>query len=88
MNDIKNLLIEKKTMKYIQNLDMNRRSQIKSALAGLLETPPLGDIKAVIGKPPLMRLRVGNYRIIFYVENNIVRILKVAPRGQAYKNMR
>jgi mRNA interferase RelE/StbE len=48
---------------------------------------PLGDIKRLQAKknPPLFRLRVGDYRVIFCVENGITEILDVDNRGDVYK---
>ena len=52
-----------------------------------VEKIPLGDIKRLHGKgkPPLYRLRVGNYRIIFCMEDDLTTILRVDNRGDVYK---
>ncbi len=50
---------------------------------------PQGDIKKLQtqNKPPLYRLRVGKYRIIYYVDidNNEIIIAKIDLRGDIYK---
>lgn len=48
---------------------------------------PLGDIKQLQGNdvPPLYRLRVSKYRIIFMMDTENVEVLKVDSRGDVYK---
>ena len=52
-----------------------------------IEKLPLGDVKKLQGKrpPALFRLRVGSYRIIFHVEQDIYTILRVDNRVDVYK---
>ena len=45
-----------------------------------------GDVKSLQGSYPRMfRLRIGDWRIIFQVEGDVLNVLRVLPRGQAYK---
>ena len=50
--------------------------------------PAQGDRKAMKGRPGLYRLRVGNYRVLYTVEEQvlIVHILDVGNRGDIYKS--
>ena len=52
-----------------------------------IEKLPLGDVKKLQGKRSdvLFRLRVGSYRIIFHIEQDIYTILRVDNRGDVYK---
>ncbi len=53
-----------------------------------IEEIPLGDIKRLEGNniPPLFRLRIGKYRIIYsYSEKDCIQILKIDTRGDIYK---
>ena len=44
-----------------------------------------GDVKALKGAEEL-RLRVGDYRLFFvYLEENIIEVRRVRPRGEAYR---
>ena len=54
-----------------------------------IERLPLGDVKPLAGKknPQLYRLRVGNYRIIFAIEQDIINILIVDNRGDVYNKV-
>lgn len=48
---------------------------------------PQGDIKKLQGEkyPPLYRLRVGKYRIVYRIENEEIIIAKIDTRGDIYK---
>lgn len=48
---------------------------------------PEGDIKKLVGEdmPPIFRLRVSKYRILFYMNEFEIKILKVDSRGDVYK---
>jgi mRNA interferase RelE/StbE len=60
------------------------KSRIAQALRKLEKAPPEGDIKKLEGRDGY-RVRIGDYRILFDIENDTVSIYKIAPRGQAYK---
>ncbi len=67
-------------------------SQGKAAalrIYGAIEKLPLGDVKYLQGtsKPKKYRLRVGDYRIVFYVEGAAYVILRVDNRGDVYKHL-
>ena len=48
---------------------------------------PEGDVKRLAGDdiPPIFRLRVSKYRILFYMDDIEIKILKVDSRGEIYK---
>jgi mRNA interferase RelE/StbE len=69
--------------KYLERLDGSTKARIRAALAKLGKEPPQGDIKKLKGRADY-RLRVGNYRVLYRIENKTIFVLKIAPRGQAY----
>ena len=80
----------RKAVKYINALDRPTKQRIKTAIEGLTETPPKGDIKMLQGfSDGRKRLRVGKYRIIYnYLPDGkieILYILNVDSRGDIYK---
>lgn len=80
----------KKAAKYINALDRVTKQRIKTAIEGLTETPPKGDIKILQGySDGRKRLRVGKYRIIYnYLPDGKIEILyviNVDSRGDIYK---
>jgi len=69
---------EKQFLKYDKKLQKRVFEAIKKL--------PKGDVKRLTSKeePPIFRLRVGKFRILFYMEEEI-KILKMDSRGQIYK---
>jgi len=77
------VLLHATAAKYLERLNEPAKSRIRAALKLLEKEPPEGDIKRLADRN-MFRLRVGNYRILFKIEENI-RVHRIAPRGQAYK---
>ncbi len=73
----------------IKRLDQPVRERVLTAIDGLRTDPPAGDIKRLTGiTPPQWRLRVGDWRVRFNrnPETRTVLILRVLPRGRAYRD--
>lgn len=77
----------KPAIKYIKSLDKSSKERLKKAFDKLKNEPPEGDIKPLKGERNVYRLRVGNLRVLFTidVENNILLVSKISPRGEVYK---
>lgn len=77
------IIIKKKAKKFIDSLPVNERRRVVAAI----ELLPNGeDIKKLKGHDKLLRLRVGEYRIIYTVDNGelIVYVIDAGSRGQIY----
>ena len=75
----------KQARKSLEAYDYKTSIRIKNAI----EKIPLGDIKRLIGNkvPPLFRLRVGKYRIVYMYENEqTIKIIKIDTRGDIFKD--
>jgi mRNA interferase RelE/StbE len=70
---------EKKFSKY----DRKLQEKIFNAIQNL----PEGDVKKLTGNdtPPIYRVRVSKYRILFHMNEEKIKILKVDSRGDIYK---
>lgn len=78
----------KKSLRFMSRLDGRAVSRIRSAVAGLTEEPPKGDIRPMQGcSNGSMRLRVGSWRIIyrFDPEDKVLLITEIGNRGDIYK---
>ncbi|MCI5498201.1 MAG: type II toxin-antitoxin system RelE/ParE family toxin [Clostridiales bacterium] len=80
----------KNSLKFLSKLDQRSVRRIRTAIQGLTQKPPVGDIKAMQGVPEgRKRLRVGSWRIIYrYGQENeleILFILEIGNRGDIYK---
>jgi mRNA interferase RelE/StbE len=73
-----------KAVKALEQINEPMKSRINDALAGLEQNPPRGDIKKLAGQNGC-RLRIGDYRATFTIENDTVIIANIKPRGAAYK---
>ena len=62
------------------------QERIVSALDALVSDSTTLDIKPLKARPEL-RLRVGNYRILFRVDrdNQLYIVTRIGPRGDVYK---
>jgi mRNA-degrading endonuclease RelE of RelBE toxin-antitoxin system len=74
----------KTSLSYLQKLDQKTKKRIFEAIDRL---PGKGDIIKMRGQKiqNIFRLRVGSYRILFVMEREIIKVLDIAPRGEAYK---
>ena len=78
-----NIKYEKGAVKHILSLDSRAKMRLKNAIEKL----PFGDVKKLKGYQNDYRLRVGNFRVLFSIENDIIVVKDVLPRGQAYKRL-
>ena len=74
---------KQKAIKYINSADRAAKKRLKDAI----EKIPFGDIKKLTGFENEYRLRVGDLRVLFTVENNIITVNEIRPRGQVYKRL-
>ena len=77
------IIIKKKAKKFIDKLPQNGKRRIVEALEKL---PNGEDIKKLRGYDNFLRLRVGEYRIIYTVDHGelIVIVIDAGNRGQIY----
>ena len=82
------VLMHKQAEKYFNRLDSKTKDRIKEGIKGLLENPPVGNIKELKGEfLGLKRLQIGNFRIIYTVDSSLVKITNILPRGDVYKRI-
>ncbi|MDE6601083.1 MAG: type II toxin-antitoxin system RelE/ParE family toxin [Lachnospiraceae bacterium] len=78
------IILKKKAKKFIDKLPVNERRRVVAAIERL---PNGEDIKKLKGYDDLLRLRVGDYRIIYTVDNGklIIYVIDIDNRGDIYK---
>jgi len=78
------IIIKKHAKKFIDRLPANERKRVVAAIEQL---PNGEDIKKLKGHEGLLRLRVGEYRIVYSVDHGelIVYVIDVDNRGEIYK---
>ena len=77
------IILKKKAKKFIDRLPLNEKRRIVTAISQL---PGGEDIKKLKGHEDLLRLRVGEYRIIYTVDHGkcIILVIDAGNRGEIY----
>lgn len=70
----------KQSEKFLKKIDKVTRERILNAIHKL----PEGDVKKLQGQSGY-RLRIGDYRVVFDANRNIIYVLRIDSRGQIYK---
>ena len=81
------LVFDDKVIKDFKKIDSSWQKKILKAIQGkLIQTPYIGK-KLVGDLSPFYRLRVGDYRIVYSIEDSllIVTIIKVRHRKSVYR---
>ena len=80
-----NIQYDPKAIKQLKKLDKTIASNILDGIEEYFNNPIITKIKKL--KTPFdgaYRLRIGDYRVIFYQEDDLVLISKIAYRKQVY----
>lgn len=81
--------IKKPALKVIGKLPRPLANRIRQAIDGLATDPRPPGYKKLAIKDGLYRVRVGDWRIIYTIEDDqlIILVLRVGPRGGVYRNL-
>ncbi len=76
--------IRKSAIKDLKNISEPYKTKIHNQLLTLKDFPNLANIKKLTNFEPAYRLRVGNYRILFDVLDDVIIIARVLHRKNSY----
>ena len=78
-----NILYSRTSLNYLKKQSKQVQRKIVNAIEQL---PNEGDIKKLKGKhiKNIYRLRVGKYRVIFIIDNEVIKIVNINTRGDIY----
>ncbi|WBB75082.1 type II toxin-antitoxin system RelE/ParE family toxin [Micromonospora sp. WMMD1128] len=81
--------IDRAAAKLLRKLDKPVQARLVAALAGLAIEPRPAGVKALTGHPGLLRIRVGDYRIIYTVRDGelVVLVIHLGHRGDVYDTL-
>src|SRR5687768_7509060 len=87
-DDARHLRITERAERDLKQLPARDQARVRAALDGLTTRPPTGDIRKLQGVQDEWRLRVGDWRVRFRlsVDGRSVDVLRVLPRGRAYRD--
>ncbi len=74
-------------LKQLKALPKRDRQRIRDRINGLAENPRPPQVKVLKGREGYLRLRVGDYRVIYEVRDDqlLVLVVRVAHRREAYR---
>ncbi|MDP2995426.1 MAG: type II toxin-antitoxin system RelE/ParE family toxin [Anaerolineales bacterium] len=83
------VFIHCKAEKILKRLDGETLERIRRALRSLANEPRPAGVRKLTGHDNLYRLRVGDWCIIYAIEDDrlIVLVLEISTRGNAYRNL-
>lgn len=76
--------IDTKAIKDLSKINKNDARKILSKIETLENFPEVPNLKKLTNFEPPYRLRVGNYRVLFDIEDNTLTVYKVRHRKESY----
>lgn len=79
--------IARRTVKALDALPRKEQQRVRAAIDLLGETPRPPGCVALTGEASAYRVRVGNYRIVYEVHDEVllVQVVRVGHRREAYR---
>ena len=80
---------ERQVEKILRRLPKPLLARIRAAILSLADDPRSHGHRKLVGFEKLYRIRVGDWRIVYAIEDELLLILivEVSPRGDAYGNL-
>ena len=84
---MKNITFSKDALRTLLRMPANMARIIRGKLDEYAADPASlrNNVKALKGEPGVLRLRVGDWRILFTEGGEVIAVIRIAPRGQAYE---
>jgi len=79
------IYIRKSAIKDLKEIDGQNKEKINSGISELKNFPAVSGVKKLTNFEPSYRLRVGDYRILFDVSENMIEIGRILHRKDSYK---
>ncbi len=82
-----NIVLKSSASKDLDKLNDPYLSKIIFAIENLKENPRNINVKKLIGRENEYTLRIGDYRVLFYIvdESKLIKISRVLHRREAYR---
>ncbi|MEV4771901.1 type II toxin-antitoxin system RelE family toxin [Micromonospora humida] len=81
--------VERAAAKLLRKLDRPVQARLVAAIAALATEPRPAEVKALTGYPGLLRIPVGNHRIVYTVRDQelIVLVFHLGHRSDVYDTL-
>jgi mRNA interferase RelE/StbE len=65
------------------------QKRISEAIEGLAEEPRPSGVERIAGSNDMWRIRVGNYRVVYMIEDDrlVVLVVRLGPRRSVYRGL-
>ncbi len=77
--------IDDKAFKDLSKIHKQEVKKILSKIELLEDYPDVANIKKLTNFEPPYRLRVGNYRVLFDIEDNVITVYRIKHRSKSYE---
>ena len=77
--------IDDKAVKDLSKIHKAEVSRILAKIEELQKFPKIPNLKKLNNFEPPYRLRVGNYRVLFDVEESIITVYRIKHRKESYR---
>ncbi len=77
--------IRKSAIKDLKRINHESKERLDEKIQSLANFPDVSNIKKLTNFEPAYRMRVGNYRILFDVNDDIIEIGRVLHRKDSYQ---
>ncbi len=83
------VVVMKQPQKILRRMPKDLRERIRQSIWILADNPFPPGHRKLVGSTNNYRIRVGDWRIVYTVENEqlLVLVIRIAPRGSAYQNL-
>ena len=76
--------IDGKALKDLAKIDKTQATKIFAKIEALADFPEVPNLKKLTNFHPPFRLRVGNYRVLFDIEDGVLTVYSVKHRKESY----
>ena len=89
MSDRYKVEFERSAKKELDRLDGPIRARVLRKIAALADDPRPPGVTRLVDADDLWRIRVGDYRILYVIEDGrlLVVVVRVAGRGKVYRDI-
>lgn len=84
---VKEIAYSKAALKALTRMPANTARTIRAKIEQYSRAPKslANNVRILVGMDGVLRLRVGDWRVIFTETGEVVAIIRIAPRGGAYE---
>jgi len=79
------LKIRRSAIKDLKKIDHDVRKRLHDKIQDLADFPDVSNVKKLTNFEPAYRVRVGDYRILFDVNEDVIEIGRVLHRKESYE---